>query len=139
MLARYLWMTGSLIIASLGTIHLYLTFFTTAFGSSNQTMIQHMQASSPTLSPSINMWRAWIGFNASHSSGLVFMGLFNGYLAFRYFGHVQSDPFFFVGTLLAISFYGWLAHRYWFSLPLLGLSLALLCFVVSYGLSWVNR
>ncbi|WP_420146506.1 LIC_13387 family protein [Spirosoma sp.] len=138
MLSKYLWMTGSLTIATLGSIHLYLTFFTTAFSSTNEKMVQQMQASSPMLSPAINMWKAWIGLNASHSSGLLFMGLLNFYLALRYFGHVQSDPFFFIITILTIGFYVWLAEKYWFTIPLLGVLMALICFVVSYVLTLTN-
>ncbi|WP_449448595.1 LIC_13387 family protein [Spirosoma aureum] len=131
-------MTGSLIIITLGCIHLYLTFFTTAFSSRNEPMIQQMKATSAMLNPAINMWKAWIGFNASHSSGLLFIGLVNFYLALRYFSSVQSDPFFFLATIFAIGFYVWLAQRYWFTLPLVGVSIALICFVASYILSLVN-
>lgn len=138
MLSKYLWMTGSLIIATLGSIHLYFTFFTTAFSSRNEQMIQQMKASSPILNPAINMWKAWIGFNASHSSGLLFIGLLNFYLAFRYFGHVESDPFFFFITILTIGFYGWLAKKYWFTIPFVSVSMALVCYVVSYVLTLVN-
>ncbi|WP_461093124.1 LIC_13387 family protein [Spirosoma gilvum] len=138
MLSKYLWMTGSMIIASLGSIHLYYTFFSTAFSSTNQTMIHQMEVSSPILSPDMTMWKAWLGFNASHSSGLLFLGLLNFYLALRYFDQLQSDPIFFIITLLAIGVYVWLAKRYWFSIPLMGLSLALIFFVASSVLTLVN-
>lgn len=138
-MSKYLWMTGSLITASLGSIHLYYTFFTTAFSSSNQKMIQAMKSSSPILSPEINMWKAWIGFNASHSSGLLFVGLLNFYLALRYFGQVASDPFFSIITILTIGFYVWLAEKYWFTIPFVGVSVALICFVVSYALTLIDN
>ncbi|GAB3923598.1 hypothetical protein GCM10028804_22320 [Larkinella terrae] len=131
-------MTGSLIIAGLGCIHLYLTFFTAAFSSTNENMIQQMKASSPVLSPAITMWKAWIGFNASHSSGLLFIGLLNFYIALRYFGTVQFDPLFFIITILTIGFYVWLAEKYWFNIPLLGVSMALICFVASFVLTLIN-
>ncbi|QHV99336.1 hypothetical protein GJR95_31905 [Spirosoma endbachense] len=98
-----------------------------------------MKTSSALLSPAINMWKAWVGFNASHSIGLLFIGLINFYLALRYFGHLQADPFFFISTLLTIGFYVWLAKTYWFTIPLMGVSIALLCFVVSYVLTLVNH
>lgn len=105
MLAKYLWITGSLLITVLGIIHLYYTFFTTAFSSRNEKMIQEMKSSSPILSQEINMWKAWIGFNASHSTGLLFIGFINLYLAIRYFRILQADHFFFIFTILAIGFY----------------------------------
>ncbi|MGF7214124.1 hypothetical protein GGR92_000264 [Spirosoma lacussanchae] len=139
MLSKYLWMTGSLIIAALGGIHLYLTFFTTAFLSENKQMVEQMKASKPVLSPAINMWKAWIGFNASHSSGLLFIGLINFYLAFRYFGYVRSDPFFFIMTILTTGFYAWLARTYWFTIPFMGVSTALICYVVAYVVILMNQ
>ncbi|WP_461127661.1 LIC_13387 family protein [Spirosoma aerophilum] len=138
MLSKYLWMTGSLIIATLGSIHLYLTFFTTAFWSRNEQMIQQMKVSSPLLNPAINMWKAWIGFNASHSSGLLFIGLLNFYLALRYFGYLQTDPFFFFLTILTVGFYSWLAKTYWFTIPFVGVSMALICYLISFVLALVN-
>jgi len=132
-------MTGSLIIAALGSIHLYLTFFTTAFLSGNKQMVEQMKSSTPMLSPSINMWKAWIGFNASHSSGLLFIGLINFYLALRYFDYVRSDSFFFIITILTIGFYAWLAQTYWFSVPFMGILTALLSYLVAYGVILMNQ
>lgn len=137
-LAKYLWQLGSLICTALGGIHLYLTFFTNSFSSANTKMIEGMKTSSPMLTHHITMWKAWIGFNGSHSSGVLFIGLINFYLALRYFNVIQADHFFFVFNILTISFYVWLAEKYWFNIPLIGVSITLLCFISSYILTRIN-
>ncbi|MES2780302.1 MAG: hypothetical protein V4651_10440, partial [Bacteroidota bacterium] len=83
MIAVCLWAIGSLIITILGSLHLYYTFFTDKFSSRNEKMIDEMKSSSPLLTPKTTMWKAWIGFNASHSSGAIFIGIINLYIALR--------------------------------------------------------
>ena len=139
MIAKYLWQAGSILIALLGSIHLYFTFFTNKFSSVNETMIDQMKASSPILTQDITMWKAWIGFNGSHSSGAIFIGVLNFYLALRYFAVLQSDHFFFIFNILTIGFYVWLAKEYWFSAPFTGLAITFICFIVSYILTVVNK
>ncbi|UFH54487.1 LIC_13387 family protein [Spirosoma sp. KNUC1025] len=139
MIAKYLWAIGSVPAVVLGIIHLYYTFFTNGFSSANEKMIEEMKSSSPILTREITMWKAWIGFNGSHSSGVMFIGIINFYVALRYFNVLQSDHFFFVFNILTIGFYLWLAEKYWFNIPFLGLLLTLVCFTASYVLTLVNK
>ena len=138
MLAKYLWITGSVFIFLLGITHLYYTFFTDVFSSKNARMIEEMKVSSPILTQKITMWKAWIGFNGSHSSGAIFIGVINVYLALQYFRILQSDHFFFLFNILTIGFYIWLAEKYWFNIPFIGLSITLACFLISYSLTLLN-
>lgn len=139
MIAKYLWATGSIILLLLGSVHLYLTFFTTSFSLANEKLISDMKASSPILSQKITLWKAWIGFNGSHSSGLVFIGGLNAYLALRHFALLQADHFIVGFTLLTICFYVWLAANYWFIVPFAGLIIALICCTSAYILILINR
>ncbi|WP_460911298.1 LIC_13387 family protein [Spirosoma areae] len=139
MMANYLWQIGSVIIAVLGSIHLYYTFFTTNFSSRNEKMIEHMKSSSPILTKEVTVWKAWIGFNASHSSGAIFIGLINFYLAFQYFTILQSDHFFFLFNILTISFYVWLAKQYWFTIPFIGLLITFVCYSMAYFLILIDK
>jgi hypothetical protein len=43
-----------------------------------------MMAVSPVISPETTMWRAWVGFNASHGLCLILFGTQYGYLAMRH-------------------------------------------------------
>lgn len=139
MIAKYLWETGSTIIAVLAGLHLYYTFFTNKFSSRNKKMIEEMQASSPILTKKLTMWNAWIGFNASHSTGGIFIGVINFYLASQYFTVLKSDNFFFVFNILIVGFYVWVANKYWFKTPLTGLIITLACYTISYVLTILNR
>lgn len=132
MVAKYLWMAGSIIIAVLAGMHLYFTFFTDKFSSQNERLMEDMKSSSPILTDELTMWKAWIGFNASHSMGGIFIGLINLYLGYRYFAILQSDHFFFAFNILTIGFYIWLAKKYWFKTPFRGLALTLTCYVLAY-------
>jgi hypothetical protein len=139
MVAKYLWEIGSIVIAVLAGIHLYFTFFTNKFSSRNTRVIEEMQTSAPILTKELTMWKAWIGFNASHSMGGIFIGILNLYLAYRYFATLHSDHFFFIFNILTIGFYVWLAKKYWFKTPLRGLALTLACYVISYLWVIVNK
>jgi len=60
---------GASIFGILGTMHLLYTFFTNKFTARNQHVVEAMQSTSPVLTKETTMWKAWIGFNASHSLG----------------------------------------------------------------------
>jgi hypothetical protein len=93
MIAKYLWKFGSLIIFILGSIHLFYTFFTNKFKSKNDVVIFEMKKSNPILTKETTMWRAWTGFNASHASGALVIGIVNFYLALRHFQLLITDSF----------------------------------------------
>lgn len=139
MIAKYLWIFGSLIITVLGTIHLVYTFFTNKFSPRDEKLKNEMKMGSPRLTRETTMWKAWIGFNASHSSGAMFIGLINIYLAINYFTNFQSDNFFFIFNIMTIGFYVWLAKKYWFKIPLTGITISFICFIISYILTIINK
>jgi len=139
MIAQYLWQAGAVMIAVLAGLHMYYTFFTDKFSSRNKKLVEDMRSSSPILTKELSMWNAWIGFNASHSAGGIFIGIINFYLASRYFTLLRPDHFFFLFNILTIGFYVWVAKKYWFKTPLKGLLITLACFVAAYILTWVNK
>ena len=132
MVAKYIWEFGSSIFIILGSIHLFYTFFSNKFLSKNKKVIAEMESSHPILTNETTMWKAWIGFNASHSAGAIFIGVINIYIAHNFFQTVQTDLFFFVINLLTVGFYLWLAKRYWFRIPFLGILLTFVCFLTSF-------
>ena len=138
MIAKYLWEIGSLTIFALGSIHLFYTFFTNKFKSRDEILISEMKKSNPILTKETTMWKAWIGFNASHASGAVFIGVINFYLAFRHFQLLMTDGFLTLFSIVTIIFYGWLAKTFWFRMPLLGISITLICYIASYILTLIN-
>ncbi|WP_303312677.1 hypothetical protein [Hymenobacter sp. BT730] len=135
MVAQCLLIVGSLILLLLGTIHLLYTFFTPKFDPRHGTTKEYMVQDTPVLTRETTMWRAWVGFNASHSIGAIFIGSSTLILATQYldlYTHSVALPLLTIGTSLS---YVFLAKRYWFRIPFVGLLIATGCFISSWLLS----
>ncbi|MEI9945555.1 MAG: hypothetical protein WDN26_15220 [Chitinophagaceae bacterium] len=128
MIEKYLWIAGSLPFIILGTIHLAYTFFTNKFSSRNKSLDEEMKKSSPVLTKATTMWKAWIGFNASHSSGAIYIGLINLMLAIQFFPILQNSIFLFI-NITTVIFYLWLAKKFWFSIPFTGILISTCCYI----------
>ena len=130
MIEKYLWIAGSMPFIVLGTIHLLYTFFTNKFSSGNNTLEEEMKISFPILTKETTMWKAWIGFNASHSSGVIYIGLINLILAIKYF-YIVKSPVFLLLNIVTVLFYLWLARKYWFKTPFTGVLISACCFIAA--------
>ena len=79
------------------------------------------------------MWRAWVGFNFSHSLGLVTFGA--GCIAVGLSLQSFALPKSALLVPVAIgAIYSLLAVRYWFRAPAIGTAAGTLCFIVGW---WV--
>jgi len=119
------------IVLVLGALHLLYTFHGSKLLPRDAELQARMQAVSPVITRQTTMWKTWIGFNASHSGGLILFGAVYGYLALA-----QSEVLFHSPFLLALglaALLGWvlLARAYFFRIPLVGVALATLL----YGLA----
>jgi hypothetical protein len=72
MLAQALLATSAAIILTLGVVHLLYTFRTSKFHPRDPELEARLKAVSPVISRETTMWKAWVGFNASHGFGAVF-------------------------------------------------------------------
>jgi hypothetical protein len=138
LIAKYLWIAGSIIITVLGSVHLYYTFFTDKFSSRNKKVVEEMKTSFPILTNEMTMWKAWISFNATHSAGAIFIGAINFYLALNYFFILLDDYFLSAFSIIVLGFYLWLARKYWFRFIFRAVSVAWLCFLGSYILMLIS-
>jgi len=68
MLARALVAFSAAVILLLGVVHLSYTFWALK-------LIPRDPAVAPVISADTTMWKAWIGFNASHGFGAILFGL----------------------------------------------------------------
>ncbi|WP_426197324.1 LIC_13387 family protein [Pseudomonas sp. NFXW11] len=133
-------MALALIIASaailllLGSLHLFYTFASDKFQPRDPALAERMRQVSPIITRQTSLWRAWVGFNASHSLGAMLFGLVYGYLAWRHPALLQQARGLLVIGLGFLAGMWLLALRYWFRIPLLGISIALLLFAVASGL-----
>src|SRR4029077_19877502 len=131
MISKILWLIGSFIFFALGTIHVIYTFFTTKFNPRKQNLIDEMRNDSMRLTRETTVWKAWIGFNASHGAGAIFIGCMNGILAIEYFYVIENSFFISLLTIVTSVFYLWLARKFWFSVPFQGILIATCCFIGS--------
>ncbi len=59
------------IIITLGVVHLVYTFWGPKLTPRDPALQISMSQSSPVITKETTMWRAWVGFNGSHSMGAI--------------------------------------------------------------------
>jgi hypothetical protein len=88
-----------------------------------------MKADSPILTRETTMWKAWVGFNASHSYGAILFGAVYIYLALVHAVFLFQSVFLLALGLLLLGGYCVLGKLYWFSVPFRGILLATALYV----------
>jgi len=134
-LARILMVLSASILFTLGAEHLVYTFWGPMFMPRDRTLQISMSQISPVITEETTMWRCWVGFNASHSMGLLLFGLVFGFLALAHDQLLFRSPFLLFIGLAMLGGYVVLCKTYFFSVPLTGVSLSLACYVASIALS----
>jgi|HubBroStandDraft_2_1064218.scaffolds.fasta_scaffold53446_2 hypothetical protein len=129
MLASNLIFAGAALVLAMGTGHLWLTFFSRAFSPRDAELEARMQTAPVFFNKQMLLGKSWTGFNASHSMGPMLFGLIYGYLALIYPVFLLQSHFLMTLGAVTLLFYLFLAWRYWFYLPLMGIALASACYV----------
>ena len=122
---------SSLIVLTLGSLHLLFTFRGNKLNPRDPAVQVQMEAAAPVISRETTMWKAWVGFNASHSYGAIVTGLIYIYLALVHPAFLLASPFLLGLGLLRLLAYLHLAQRYWFSAPFRGIALASLLYAAA--------
>lgn len=134
--SRYLFLAGGLVFVVLGVVHAMLTPrpLTQSAGLSpaDPQLATMMSQTSIRLTRRMNMWSAWVGFNYSHSLGLVVLGgvvllIGRSESSFAADANVFA-PFAFVASAV----YLLLATQYWFRTPIIACGLCCLLFLGSW-------
>ena len=123
--------SSAFILLFLGSVHLLYTFRGSKLHPRDPAVRLAMERDVPGLTRQTTVWRAWVGFNASHSAGAMLFGLVYGYLALRQPAVLFGSTFL---SLLGLSFLGAmlaLARAYWFKIPFRGVLLASVLFVAA--------
>jgi hypothetical protein len=118
------------VILWLGLLHLLYTFRGPELHPRDPDLTAKMTTVSPVISQETTMWRLWVGFNATHSFGLLLFGALYGYLAMRHSAFLLQSWF-----LLALGFalllgYAVIARLYFFTAPFRGVVLAAVLFLL---------
>lgn len=105
------------VILALGVMHVWFTFRGNKLTPRDAALQARMREISPVLTRRTTMWKAWIGFNASHGMGAILFGLIYGYLALMHGALLFESVFLQLTGLVMLG--GWLivGKRYWFSAP----------------------
>lgn len=135
MAAKILMVLSAGIILTLGVVHLVYTFWGPKLTPRDPAVQISMSQASPILTKETTMWRAWVGFNASHSMGAILFGLVFGFLALAHGQFLFQSTFLLVAGLAMLVGYFVLGKVYWFSVPFTGIGISLACYVAGIALS----
>jgi hypothetical protein len=127
---------GGTVFSILGLLHALFTFTDTLrprrLVPDNPAVIEAMSSSGVRLARGgTTMWRAWVGFNFSHSLGAILFGFCCITLGFSL--KFLALPK--IALLLPVAIgaiYLWLAIRYWFRIPAIGIALGTLCLAIGW-------
>jgi hypothetical protein len=129
--SRALMALSSGIVLLLGVLHFLYTLRGPKLTPRDPDLQRRMAEVSPVITKETSMWRCWVGFNVSHSMGLIFFGVVFGYLAIAH-PHLLFQSRFLLGVGLATLIgYVILAKLYLFSVPFACLAVSLMSYVVS--------
>jgi hypothetical protein len=136
MLPRILVSLSAVVILVLGVIHLLYTFWGPKLLPRDSVLHSAMKEVSPVITGETTMWKAWVGFNASHSMGAILFGLTYSYLAV-----IQPILLFNSIYLLTVGFamltgLFLLGKHYWFSIPFRGIAISLLSYTAGIIVYW---
>ena len=135
MAARILMVVSASIIFTLGVVHLVYTFWAPKLTPRDPVLQISMSQISPVITKETTMWRAWVGFNASHSKGLILLGLVFGFLPLAHGQLLFQSPFLLVIGLGMLGGFVVLGKVYFFSVPLTCISISLACYLAGIALS----
>jgi hypothetical protein len=122
---------STLVLLTLGVLHLVYTFSGAKLMPRDPALQARMNEVHPVITRQTTMWRAWIGFNASHSMGAILFGLVYGFLANAYPELLFNSPFLLAVGLAMLGGFAVLGKVYWFRVPFTGIAVSLACYVLS--------
>jgi hypothetical protein len=133
--AKILMVLSASIVFMLGVAHLVYTFWGPNLTPRDPTLQISMSQIAPVITNQTTMWRCWVGFNASHSMGLILFGLVFGFLGLAHSQLLFQSPFLLLVGLAMLIGLVLLSKAYFFAVPLTGISISLACYVASIALS----
>jgi hypothetical protein len=133
--AKILMLLSASIVFTLGVTHLVYTFWGPMLTPRDPALQISMSQIAPVITKETTMWRCWVGFNASHSMGLILFGLIFGFLALAHPQLLFQSPFLLVVGLAMLGGLAALSKVYWFGAPFTGICISMVCYLASIALS----
>src|ERR1044072_8102938 len=128
---------SALVLLTLGVLHLVCTFSGPLLTRRAPSLRARMEEVHPVITRQTTMWRAWVGFNASHSMGAILFGLVYGYLADVRIEVVMHSPLLLALGLAMLVGFVILAKLDWFKIPFIAVVISLACYVAPIVSTWV--
>ena len=138
-LARVLVSVGAAIPLLLGTLHLVYTFSGSKLRPRDPDLESRMESVVPGITNQTTMWKLWIGFNTTHSLGLLLFGCAYAYLALAQPDLLFRSPVLFLVGGLFLAGYLIVARVYLFRIPFLALLVAVACYGAGFIAAWIGR
>ncbi len=129
MLASTLIAASAAITGLFGSIHLLYTFNGPKMHPRDKNVLLAMQNTCPVITKETTVWRATLGFNATHSMGLMLFGAVYAYLALAHPAMFWQSTFLVTLGMVVLVAYLVLAKLYFFSIPFRGVALATMLYV----------
>lgn len=138
-MAQILVILGASIFLILGILHGVLTLQDLrdprTFTPPDPALRAAMQESSIAIDPHTNLWKAWLGFNLSHSLGLVMFGGTFLTIGLFYFSAFAQILWLQICALFISAAYLLMSLKFWFYKPAIGSGIGIVCFVLAAMLS----
>jgi hypothetical protein len=137
-LSRYCFLAGALPILFLGVMHVTATPLALdrpkGLSPRDPGVAEAMTRTTLLLTRRVDVWRAWIGFNLSHSLGAILLGVVVLLVGRSQASFAAQAPVFVPLAVLVSGAYVAIGARYWFRSPVIGCSLSFVLFLCSLGL-----
>lgn len=138
MIASKLVAASALVVLAFGSLHLLYTFNGPKLHPRDPAVMTAMQNTTPVITRETTVWRATLGFNATHSMGLMLFGLVYAYLALAHAELLWQSTFLLTLGLVTLGAYVVLAKLYFFSIPFGGVTFATLLYVAGMVLRFAK-
>ena len=142
-LSRYLFLSGALPFLLLGVAHALNTprqpNERKGLSPTDPSLAESMARSRIHLTDRTDMWRAWVGFNLSHSLGAVLFGVLV-VLVGRTSASFEYNAGLFLPLAVVVSIaYLSLAVSYWVRAPIIGIGLSVFLFSAAWVVHFIGR
>ncbi|MEP6708133.1 MAG: hypothetical protein ABJC05_11470 [Pyrinomonadaceae bacterium] len=127
------------VVLLLGLLHLLYTFHGPKLSPRDPELMARMREVSPVITRETTMWKAWVGFNASHSFGAILFGAVYGYLSTFHAAFLFQSNFLLLLGLVMLVGYLLLAKNYFFCIPLGGILAATVLYSTALSIVWLHN
>jgi hypothetical protein len=137
-ISRYLFLAGAVPYLVLGTAHALATplhpLQRRGLTPRDPRLVEVMTHAELRVTPRTDLWRAWVGFNFSHSLGVLILGAVVVLIGISPERFARDAGVFVPLAVVSAAGYLLLGVRYWFRVPIAGCAVSLALFLASWTL-----